>query len=67
VEEAWCLGGSTCFVAGKEKFMALHRAWHLIGQESFFTSWTWIIICIVVLVALLGLFFYLRSQREEED
>jgi hypothetical protein len=47
--------------------MALHRAWHLIGQGSFFESWTWIIICIVVLIALLGLFFYLRSQREEED
>jgi len=34
---------------------------------QFLTSWTFIIIMIVLLLVLLGVFFYLRKQPEDED
>jgi LPXTG-motif cell wall-anchored protein len=33
---------------------------------EFFQSWTWMIIMAVLLVALIGLFFYMRSKQGEE-
>jgi hypothetical protein len=33
---------------------------------EFITSWTFIIIMIIVLAALIGVFFFLRSRRPED-
>jgi hypothetical protein len=33
---------------------------------EFFQSWTFIILMLVILIALVGLLFYLRSQRPED-
>jgi LPXTG-motif cell wall-anchored protein len=34
---------------------------------EFFSSWPFIIIMAVLLVVLIGLFIYLRKQRQDED
>ena len=54
--------GSMCFVAGKEGNMA----WQLIGQGPFYQEWWFMGLMIVFLVGLVGLFLYLRNQREED-
>jgi hypothetical protein len=36
-------------------------------MDGFFQSWTFIILMAVILVALIGLLFYLRNQRPEDD
>jgi hypothetical protein len=35
-------------------------------MDGFFQSWTFMILMFVILVALIGLLFYLRNQRPED-
>jgi hypothetical protein len=35
-------------------------------MDSFFYSWTFMILMVVILIALIGLLFYLRNQRPED-
>ncbi len=39
----------------------------MFAQESFFESWTFIGIMALLLIGLLGVFFYLRNQKAEDD
>jgi hypothetical protein len=36
-------------------------------MEPWYQSWTFLILMFVLLLALIGLFFYLRNQRPEDD